>query len=519
VPTPIAGLVRPKRAPQSLRSLGDAIGDIGAVSDVPEVLVSGVSLDSRRIAEGDLYAALPGEHHHGAAFIAQAAASGAVAVLTDPDGAALAGDSGIPTLVVSDPRAVLGRISASVYGDPAKDLAIVGITGTDGKTTTAMLLEAALRATGVKTGLIGTVATKIIDDVLPAVRTTPEAPDLHALLAVMRERGVSVVAMEVSSHALALGRVDGVDFSLAVFTNLGHDHLDFHGDLDSYFAAKAKLFEPTLTRAGLVCVDDEWGRDLAGAATIPVATYSVPGEGALAQTAEATWRVVDLRPDAAGWAFDVVGPAVRVACGTRLPGLFNVRNAVAAVASGVILGHDPGAVAQGVRDCPGVPGRMESVKTSLPITVLVDYAHTPEAVDRALRVAKAVATRGNGSVLAAVGCGGDRDPAKRATIGATAAELAEIVAITDDNPRSEDPAVIRAAVMAGALSVDLPQRAQIAEIGDRRAALEWLVEYAEEGDVVIALGKGHETGQDVDGVVSPFDDRLIFATALRKRES
>lgn len=471
-------------------------------------LIRGVTLDSRRVRPGDLYAALPGFTTHGARFAPMAVAAGAAAILTDPVGAdLLAGKElwGVPVLVVADPRGVLGEVSAWIYGRPAESLRTTGITGTNGKTTTSYLLDAALRAGGHSTGIVGTVATQIGDEVLPATRTTPEAPDLHALLAVMVQRGADAVTMEVSSHALSLGRIDGVLLDLAVFTNLSRDHLDFHGDMEEYFSAKADLFTPQRARAGIVCVDDAWGRRLAQTAGVPATTYAVDGP--------ADWTVTDVVPaDHGAASFVARGPGgVAVPGGVGLPGRFNIANALAALAAAVHHGVDPRAAADGIRACPGVPGRMERVVAGQPFLAVVDYAHTPDAVGRAIAAAREVAS---GRVIVVLGCGGDRDREKRPVMGEVAAAGADIVVITDDNPRSESPSGIRTAIMEGVRRVDERQRAEVLEEGDRRTAIGIAVGRAESGDAVLVLGKGHEQGQEAAGVITPFDDRVELRAVL-----
>ncbi|MFN8169178.1 MAG: UDP-N-acetylmuramoyl-L-alanyl-D-glutamate--2,6-diaminopimelate ligase [Candidatus Nanopelagicales bacterium] len=469
--------------------------------------VTGVTHDSRDVRPGDLYAALPGFRTHGAEFVAQAAASGASAVLTDPDGFDRAASTGLPVLVADDPRGVLGAVASMVYGDPSHGLVVVGITGTNGKTTTSYLVDAGFRAAGHVTGVIGTVGTRIGDDVVPTVRTTPEAPDVHALLAVMRERGATAVTMEVSSHALRLGRVDGVRFDVAGFTNLSPDHLDFHRDMDDYVDAKAQLFTAARSDRAVVCVDDEWSARIVERATregLPLTTYSVSGR-------PADWAPAGVVTVPGGSVLRGRGPhGVDVPLEVRLPGEFNVANALGALALLVEAGVDPLVAADGIAACPGVPGRMERVADpdlARGLLALVDYAHTPDAVERALEAARAGA---RGRVLVVLGAGGDRAPHKRPAMGAAAA-AADVVVVTDDNPRSEDPATIRAAVLEGARGAG---PAQVEEVGDRRAAVERAVALARQGDVVLVLGKGHEQGQEVAGTVSPFDDRVVLAEAL-----
>ena len=510
-----ATLIRPARINRRLSQTASFLHPLAAI---PDLSVTGVTLDSRRVVPGDLYAALPGQQFHGASFVEQAVQMGASAILTDPAGAGIVERALAPLLIVEDPRAVLGQISAWVYGYPARAMSVIGITGTDGKTTTATLLEAGLRGAGHKTGLIGTVVTRIDDLELPAIRTTPEAPDLHALLAVMRERGVTAVAMEVSSHALALGRVDAVEFEVSVFTNLGHDHLDFHHDLSSYFDAKASLFTAERSRHALICIDDAWGIRLRDLTQIPAATYSVSEPGTRAWQ-RADWQAGELQPHGVGWRFQLRGPHVELSMQTALPGVFNVRNAVAATAAAAAIGCDVPAVAAAIGQTRGVPGRMEPIEEGQQYVVLVDYAHTPDAVERALGVGRELAVRNGGQLLTLLGCGGDRDRGKRPLMGESAARLADVVVVTDDNPRSEDPARIRREILAGVAQVPEDLRAQVIELPGREEALRALVQMARPADVAMALGKGHEQGQEIDGVIYPLDDRAVLRAAISGRST
>jgi UDP-N-acetylmuramoyl-L-alanyl-D-glutamate--2,6-diaminopimelate ligase len=483
---------------------------VAAGTELTAPVVTGVTLDSRAVRPGDLYAAPAGARAHGADFAAAARDAGAVACLTDPDGAERSLAAGLPTFVVPAPRAVLGDLAAWVYGDPAEQLTMLGVTGTNGKTTTAYLLEAGLRAAGRGTGLIGTIETRIGDDVLPSERTTPEAPDLQALLAVMRERGVDAVAMEVSSHALAMGRVDGTTYDVALFTNLSEDHLDFHADLEEYFQVKASLFTPLRSRRGVVDVDDAHGRRLVGLATVPLVTVSPSG-------GDAHWRVEDAELGPLGSAFTLAGPGGRrLACRTRLVGDFNLANAALAVVALVEAGVDPERAADGVARCRGVPGRMERVGDGPGPLALVDFAHTPDALERLLAAARGLVAAG-GRLLVVVGCGGDRDPHKRPVMGGIAVREADVAVLTSDNPRSEDPAAIVEAVRRGAAAA-LAEGATgelVVEV-DRRAAIRLAASRARPGDVLVVAGKGHEQGQEVAGVVHPFDDRVELAAALQE---
>ena len=467
--------------------------------------LSGLTLDSRSVQPGDLYVALPGTRAHGAAFCADAVAAGAVAVLTDPDGRARAAASGVPVFVIADPRARLGEIACWVYGDPSSRLRLIGVTGTSGKTTSTYLIDSGLRAAGHLTGLVGGVELRVGRERLASALTTPEAPDLQALFAVMVERGITAAAMEVSSHSLSLGRVAGTSFDVAVFTNLSQDHLDFHADLEDYFRAKASLFVPPVV--GVVNIDDKYGRRLASSAPVPVTTFSAAGAG------EADWRAVDVRSGADGSTFRLIGPGgVEADVSVGLAGVFNVANAVGALVALVEAGVRLEDAVAGVAACPGVPGRLERVPApGLGVTAFVDYSHKPGAVEAVLRSLRPVT---QGSLIIVLGCGGDRDRAKRPMMGAAAASLADVAILTSDNPRSEDPLAILSAMLDGVLSVPLAERARVIVEPDRAAAIAQALTLASPGDVVVVAGKGHETGQYVAGSVLPFDDRQVTADVL-----
>jgi UDP-N-acetylmuramoyl-L-alanyl-D-glutamate--2,6-diaminopimelate ligase len=466
----------------------------------------GITHDSTAVQPGDLYAALPGSKHHGAEFCEQAAAAGAVAVLTDQAGRDRAIRSGLPVFVVAEPRARLGEVASWVYGNPSGRLLLIGVTGTSGKTTSTYLIESGFRRAGYQTGLVGGVETRIAGLVEPSKLTTPEATELQALLAVMAERRVTAAAMEVSSHALALGRVGGTSFEVAVFTNLSQDHLDFHADMDSYFAAKAELFTPRYAKSGVVNLDDDYGRLLVGRAQIPVTTFSAAGRG------DADWRAVDVRCGADGSNFQVVGPGgVQADACTALPGPFNVSNALGAIVALVEVGVGLSAAVDGVAACAGVPGRLERVESGQDLTVLVDYSHKPGAVHAVLSALRPVTT---GSLRVVLGCGGDRDRAKRPMMGAAAAELADIAILTSDNPRSEDPLAILAEMLTGALTVPQDKRGHVIIEPDRAAAINLAIAGAGKGDVVVIAGKGHERGQYIAGQMIAFDDREVAAEAL-----
>jgi UDP-N-acetylmuramoyl-L-alanyl-D-glutamate--2,6-diaminopimelate ligase len=506
---------RPQRPLSALSSLlgvrldpATAAGDSSFRGDLG--LVSGVTLDSRAVCPGDLYVALPGARVHGAAYCDGAVAAGAVAVLTDPDGRARATASGVPVFVVADPRARLGEIACWIYGDPSSKLGLIGVTGTSGKTTSTYLIEAGLREAGHQTGLVGGVEIRIRTDVVTSSLTTPEAPDLQALFAVMVERGVTAAVMEVSSHSLSLGRVAGTSFDVAVFTNLSQDHLDFHADIEDYFRAKASLFVPPVV--GVVNIDDRYGRRLASSAPVPITTFSAAG------AADADWRAVDVRSGTDGSTFRLIGPGgVEADVSVGLAGVFNVANALGALVALVEAGVGLDDAVAGVAACPGVPGRLERVAggEAVGVTAFVDYSHKPGAVEAVLRSLRAVTQE---NLIIVLGCGGDRDRAKRPMMGAAAASLADVAILTSDNPRSEDPLAILAAMLDGVLSVPQDERARVIIEPDRAAAIAQAVALATPGDVIVVAGKGHETGQYVAGAVLPFDDRQVTAAAFVQRE-
>ncbi len=496
--------------PRTLAELGQSIGAELPDAEGRTVKVTGLTHDSRQVRPGDLYAAMIGENTHGAAFVQQAAEAGAVAILTDPLGRERSRLAGLPVLVVNDARASLGAVAAAVYGNPAAKMLTLGVTGTNGKTTTAFMLESGLRAAGRSTGLFGTVATRIGDEALPSARTTPEAPDLHALLAVMKERGVDAVAMEVSSHALDMHRVDGVVYDAALFTNLSQDHLDFHFTMEAYFQAKAVLFTPGHAKAGVVNLDDPYGRRLTQNRQIPITTYSASGDAA------ADWRAVAVKLNPDSSTFTVQGPkGAGATASVALPGAFNVANALGAIVALVVAGIPLKEAARGVGECPGVPGRMEKVDAGQDFLAVVDYAHTPDAIETVLTALRPVT---KGKLIVVLGAGGDRDKTKRPLMGEVAARLGDIVVLTDDNPRSEDPKEILAAVKAGADGVDKSDRAELHVQHDRAKAIALAVSKAAAGDAVVVAGKGHEQGQEAKGQIKPFDDREVLGDALLNAE-
>lgn len=482
--------VRPRNSPRL--DLAEIAAHLG-LETVADAIVTGIALNTANIVPGDLYAALPGASVHGATFADVAREAGAVAVLTDPRGAALI--SGLPVLVVDNPRSVLADLSSFIYGDPGAAFTTVGITGTQGKTTTTYLAAAALEHA--RAAVIGTIGTLINGVPAESALTTPEAPQLQALFAVMREERIDVCAMEVSSHAMVQGRVDGFAFDVAVFLNLGRDHLDFHKDIEDYFQAKAALFTPEHARRAVINVDDEHGRRLIDQTVLPVTTFSTDGRAA-------DWRAVNIRPHRLGTDLEVLGPEdIRFELSVPLAGVFNVSNALAVIAALADVGYDPVELAIGIAHCHGVPGRMERVEAGQPFTAVIDYAHKPDAVAAVLKAMRPVTA---GRLIMVLGAGGDRDHGKRPLMGEVAAREADILIVTDDNPRTEDPAAIRADVLAGTEH----GAAVVLDVAGRRDAIAQAVVMARAGDTVLVAGKGHERGQEIDGVIHPFDDRQVL---------
>nr|WP_202485188.1 UDP-N-acetylmuramoyl-L-alanyl-D-glutamate--2,6-diaminopimelate ligase [Streptomyces sp. SID4985] len=499
----------PRPVQISATPLAELADQLGIAAPAGSADVTGITHDSRAVRPGDVYAALPGARLHGADFVTQAASLGAVAVLTDPTGAERAAATGLPVLVVDDPRAEMGELAATVYGHPGRELLQIGITGTSGKTTTAYLVEGGLKAVRA-TGLIGTVETRIGEERIKSERTTPEATDLQALFAVMRERGTEAVAMEVSSHALVLGRVDGCVFDIAVFNNLSPEHMEFHSDMEDYFQAKAQLFTPERSRLGVVNADDEYGRRLATEAGVPVVTFSAEGDP------DADWRAEDVQIGPMDSTFTAVGPnGERVHARSPLPGPFNVANTLAALVALAAAGIDPQTAADGIAAVPGVPGRLERVDAGQPYLAVVDYAHKTDAVESVLKALRKV-TKGRLHIV--LGCGGDRDRTKRAPMGAAAARYADTAVLTSDNPRSEDPLAILATMLEGAASVPAHERGEVLLFEERAAAIAAAVGRAHAGDTVLVAGKGHEQGQDIAGVVRPFDDRQVLREAIQNTQ-
>ena len=470
--------------------------------------ITGIAYDSRRVRPGDLFCAVKGFVHDGRAFVPEAVGRGAAAVLVGLPG--LEADPGVPVLLVPDDRWAMALAAAEFFGHPSQRLALIGVTGTNGKTTTTHLIRAVLQAAGAQVGLMGTIHTLIGDEELPVVHTTPEAPDLQELLARMVAAGCTHAVMEVSSHSLELGRVGGCEFAAAALTNVTQDHLDFHKTMEAYWQAKAKLFAVLGTGGGAQAprwpglaafnADDPTNSRVARFCRVPAVWYG--------QAATADVRAGDIRVEHDGVAFTVTVAGQTLPVRLRLTGRFNVANALAALAVTCGLGV-PAVTAVGALEAVrGVPGRFERVDAGQDFTVIVDYAHTPDGLENVLGTAREIAA---GRLWVVFGCGGDRDRGKRPLMGAIAARLADRLVLTSDNPRSEDPEAILRDIAAG-IPVDAAAHASV--VADRRAAIAAALAGARAGDVVVVAGKGHETYQVFADRTVPFDDRQAIRDAL-----
>ena len=486
-----------KRTVQAVAAIANATltGDATAV-------ITGISLSSNDVQEGDLFIALPGEKAHGANFVQDAIARGAVAVLTDAEGALKV--SGVPVIISEHPRRAAGVISAWFYSEPMRDLYSVGVTGTNGKTTVTTLLHQIMSAAGRDSGLIGTVETRIGNETLTSKRTTPESTDLQALSAVMRERHMRNLVMEVSSHAITLERIRGSHFAVVAFTNLSQDHLDFHKTMDDYFAAKAKLFTYEFADLAVINIDDAHGVQLAAKTELPVMSVSRHNHSA-------NWHYVSISPDYAGAHVAIRGSGgILIEGKVQLHGGYNYDNLLMAVAIANESGIDPIDIAAILPNLTGAAGRLESVRLGQNFTALVDYAHSPDAVARVLETAHEIT---DGRVIAVLGCGGDRDTSKRPLMGKALHQGSDVAIFTSDNPRTEKPEEILVQMTLG-LDIQEPS----AVIVDRSTAIKTAVNQAQEGDLVLILGKGHEKGQDIAGINHPFDDRVELARAIEDKK-
>ena len=493
--------------------LEELLGDVEVLEfrGDPGVEVSALEHDSRAVRSGAAFACIPGATTDGHDHAPSAVRAGAVALLVERHL-----DLGVTEARVASVRQALGPTAARLHGYPSRALRCLGVTGTNGKTTVTYLLEAIAIAAGEQAGVIGTLGARAAGAELPPGRTTPEADELQSLLARMRDAGVGTVAMEVSSHALAQHRVDGMTFAAACFTNLSQDHLDYHSTMDEYFVAKAVLFTPERVGVAVVNRDDPYGRELVvRTALLDVALLTFAIETGATETRDAHLVATDLTPTARGTHFRLVdrrGPGGRVQDAADVefphPGRFNVSNALAAAGTALAGGFSFAAVVAGLEAQVSVPGRLERVEAGQPFTVLVDYAHTPAALESVLGAARELA--GSHRVIVVFGCGGDRDATKRPLMGRAAGAAADFVVLTSDNPRSEDPAAIAAAADRGLAGTGTPSVIEL----DRRLAIRRAVGEAAAGDVVVVAGKGHETGQTVAGMTLPFDDRVVVREEL-----
>lgn len=483
-------------------SLSDAAELLGAEKlNFVELSFTGLTHSDSEIQPGDIFLAFPGAKRHGAEFINSAKARGAVAVLTDQSGSALSRD--LPTLVVKNPREAGAVLAASFYRSPIRDMQSIGITGTNGKTTVSTMLYQLLSAVGRESGLIGTVETRIGAESMKSTRTTPEAADLQSLAATMRERHLRHLVMEVSSHSLDLKRMIGSHFSIVGFTNLTQDHLDYHKDMESYFAAKSKLFTTEYADLGFVNIDDSYGLRLFQSESIPMIAIS-------RLSTSATWHFTSISPTATGTEFTIRGKdGILIESKTSMRGGFNLDNLLLVVAIAYECGVDPLEMATLIPTLKGAPGRLESVSLGQSFNALVDYAHSPDAVINVLGAVREFTT---GKVIGVLGCGGDRDASKRSLMGGALSRGCDIAIFTSDNPRSEDPQKILAE-MVGSLAIQEPS----AIIEDRAVAIRYAVSLAAAGDTVVILGKGHESGQEINGTVTPFDDRLQLAQEIESK--
>ena len=474
---------------------------LGLASEIPHFDFSGLTNSTKHLEAGDLFVALQGERSHGVEFIDQAISAGAVAVLTDAAGASrIAGD--IPVVQVENPRFILGDLAAWFYNAPFRALHAVGITGTNGKTTTASLVHQLWELSNRESGFIGTVGIQIGRERLPAQFTTPESPELQATVASMVERSIHQLVMEVSSHAIAQRRISGTYFSHVAFTNLTQDHLDFHGSMENYFATKAKLFTTEYAAEGFINIDDPYGKLLVEFSEIPVHTLS-------RDSRSATWHFDSYQISGGGYDVSIRGVGgILIEGHLPLVGGHNLDNALMAIALAVESGIDPLVIASEMNRLRGPEGRLEKIDIGQNFLALVDYAHTPDAVKRVLAAVREITT---GRVIAVLGCGGDRDASKRPLMGKALVAGSDFAVMTSDNPRSEDPDAILAAMSSSVTSND----AFLVE-SDRRGAIAIAVAEAQPGDVVIILGKGHEVGQEIAGRKSPFDDRIELARAIEQ---
>jgi UDP-N-acetylmuramoyl-L-alanyl-D-glutamate--2,6-diaminopimelate ligase len=483
-----------------VKSVSELANFIGIESSL-ELNFTGITSDSRSVVTGDLFVALPGTNAHGAGFIDEVIKSGAIGVITDDAGAKLIGTK-LPVIIIPNPRQVLGDICSWFYGSPSSAMQVIGITGTNGKTTTTTILNQILQFAGKSTGVIGTIGIEIGYENIAASFTTPEASELQSLLATMHERHISQVSMEVSSHALEARRVAGTKFAMVGFTNLTQDHLDFHGDMATYFAAKSKLFTPEFSELAFVNIDDSYGRKLLESPQI--AMISIARENRNAQ-----WHFERIEQTSQGYLVAIRGTGgILIEGELKLIGEHNLDNLLMAAAIASQLEIDPIVIGNSFLHLKGAVGRLESVDIGQKFLALVDYAHTPDAVARVLATLRKSVS---GRIIAVLGCGGDRDKAKRPIMGRELLEGSDLAIFTSDNPRSEVPEAILAEMIG-----NLKLKETSAKLVDRREAIAFAVASALPGDCVVILGKGHEVGQEISGKKFAFDDRIELARAIEE---
>ena len=462
-----------------------------------QVVISGVSINAQKVVPGDLFIAFAGANTHGISYLQQAISNGAAAVLSDKKI-----ETSIPSFIHPNPREIVGSISAWLYGHPFKSLKAIGITGTNGKTTTANLVKQIWQLNSIKSGLIGTLGVEIADEKLESARTTPEADDLQAIAAAMVEQGCKNLAMEVSSHAIDQGRIKGAKYEVVAFSNLTQDHLDYHLSMENYFQAKANLFVSEYAKGAVINIDDSYGKKLLKQVKIPVVTVS-------RKDSTADWYLA--KAEIKNGIYQVV---IKNKSGESLSenfallGDYNLDNLLLAVAIVNSAGLSLDKIAPTISKLQSVPGRLESVNAGQKFTALVDYAHTPDAVERVIATVKSVT---HGKIIGVLGCGGDRDASKRSVMGQALFNGCDLAIFTSDNPRSESAKAILNQMTAG---IDLGKKGLV-EI-DRKNAIDLAVKNAQSGDVVLLMGKGHESGQEVNSVVTPFDDRIELAESIRR---
>ena len=462
-----------------------------------QVVISGVSINAQKVVPGDLFIAFAGANTHGISYLEQAISNGAVAVLSDKKI-----EASIPSFIHPKPREVVGAISAWLYGHPFESLKAVGITGTNGKTTTANLVKQIWQLNSIKSGLIGTLGVEIADEKLESARTTPEADDLQAIAAAMVEQGCKNLVMEVSSHAIDQGRIKGAKYEVVAFSNLTQDHLDYHLSMENYFQAKANLFATEYAKAAVINIDDSYGKKLSKQVKIPVVTVS-------RKDSTADWYLAKAEIKNGLYQVEIKSKSGEsLSENFALLGDYNLDNLLLALAIVSSAGLSPDKIAPTISKLQSVPGRLESINAGQKFTALVDYAHTPDAVERVIATVKSAT---NGKIIGVLGCGGDRDASKRSLMGHALFNGCDLAIFTSDNPRSESAEAILKQMTAG---IDLGKKGLV-EL-DRKSAINLAVENAQSGDVVLLMGKGHESGQEVNSVVTPFDDRVELAESIKR---